>query len=265
VTLFLRARAPVAFAFAMAITFASAAVAGNGPEGARPWLGVAIEKGASGVRIKDVLADTPAAGAGLTAGDEILSVDARAVHAPEELIKAVVDSGIGTTVTVTFKRGTETKKQAVQLVAKPDELKLLQQRLLGIAAPDFDLPVVSGKAPGKLAALKGQVVLVEFWATWCPACRSSHPQLSAFAAKHAGKIAVLAVSDEDEATIKAYTSKVKPAFTVLRDAKQKVLADYAVTALPELVVIGKDGKVVHAGIGAGFYLDQALAAAEKAL
>jgi thiol-disulfide isomerase/thioredoxin len=255
----------VAFLQLVALVALVATPAHARPEGARPWLGVAIEKGKEGVRVKEVLQGTPAEGAGLKADDEILAVDARVVHAPEELIAAVVDAGIGTTVTVSFKRGAETKKQTVQLVAKPDELKLLQQRLVGAPAPGFDLPVVAGGAPGKLAALKGQVVLVEFWATWCPACRSSHPALSAFAKKNAGKIAVLAVSDEDEATIKGYTDKVRPDFTVVRDAKQKTLADYFVTALPELVVIGKDGKVVHAGIGAGFYLDEALAAAEKAL
>src|SRR4051794_27405614 len=98
---------------------------------AKPWLGVAIEKGESGVLIKDVLAGTPAENAGLKAGDQIVAVGGKPVHLPEELIKAVQTQGVGRDVEVKWLHGKTTVVQTVKLVARPDELAVLKKQLEG--------------------------------------------------------------------------------------------------------------------------------------
>ena len=235
------------------------------PPAARPWLGVAVEAAPQGVLIKEALAGTPSQAAGLQAGDVIEAIGDQVLKTPQELIKAVQNQGVGTTVVLKVRRGTELLSMAVKLVARPDELAMIKQQLEGKSAPGFDLKVIRGSAPGKLAALTGRVVIVEFWATWCPACRSTHPRLSDFAKQHQGQVAVLAISDEEERVLKAYADTLQADFTVLMDRGGQVSSAYRVAAIPELLVIDQTGKVAFATIGAGSYLDEALAAAAKLL
>lgn len=235
-------------------------------EAAKPWLGVAIDQGSKGVLVKDVIADTPAAQVDLRKGDEITAIDDIRVKGPEELIKAVQAQGVGNKVTVHYLRDGKPSSKPVQLVARPDQLELLKQKLVGKPVPPFDLKVIAGPDGGKLEALKGKVVILEFWATWCPACRATHAELSTFAAKHRGDgLAVLAVSDEDEATLNAYAKQFKPDFTILQDTAQVTHKDWLVSAIPELAVIDRKGNVTFVTIGGGVYLDQVMREAEKAL
>jgi thiol-disulfide isomerase/thioredoxin len=232
---------------------------------AKPWLGVAIDQGKNGVLVKDVLKGTPAEQYGLKAGDEITAINKLKVAVPQELIKAVQASGVGNTVVVHYMRGGKAREQKVQLVAKPDELELLKQQLVGKPAPDFSLQTVDGHAPAQLKVLKGQNVVIEFWATWCPACVASHKRLSEFAAANSGKVHVLAVSDEEHATIAGYLKGKNFAFTTVRDGDQKMQGAYKVSAIPQFIMIDKSGTVVDATIGGGTYLEEFLTAAQKRL
>jgi cytochrome c biogenesis protein CcmG/thiol:disulfide interchange protein DsbE len=231
-------------------------------EQAKPWLGVAIDAGKSGVLIKEIIPGTPAEEYGLKAGDEILAVDGAPVKAPAELIKAVQSKGVGVTVTVRYDRAGKQDEKKVKLVARPDQLELVQKALVGKPAPAFSLEVVSGKEPGSLEKLKGRPVLVEFWATWCPACRSTHERLSALA-REEKDLAILAISDEDLPDIQGYVQKVKPAFTVLRDGAHATQGKWMVSAIPMVVAIDRKGDVAFATIGGGSYLEEAIAAAKK--
>jgi cytochrome c biogenesis protein CcmG/thiol:disulfide interchange protein DsbE len=240
------------------------ALPGSGFVQAKPWLGVAIGAGDKGVLVNDVLEGAPAKAAGLLPGDQITAIDDIAVKAPDELIKAVQAQGVGNTVVVHFLRGAKTDTRRVKLVARPDELALLQSRLVGKPAPAFDLKVVRGGGPGSSAALKGKVAVVEFWATWCPACRSTHARLSGWAKEHRKDVTVVAISDEEEADVKAYADLVKPNFTIRIDPTHKTPGDWMVSAIPQIAVVDRKGIVTFATVGAGEYVEEALAAAEKA-
>ena len=226
---------------------------------AKPWLGVRIETAKApetGVLIREVIKGTPADDAGLKKDDRVQSIDQHAVASAEDFITTVQSKGVGSTVDLDFLRDGKAVKKSIKLVTRPDQLALVQQTLVGKLAPAFDLPLISGPGPSSTAALKGRVTVVEFWATWCPACRSTHTALSSFAKRHPKDVFVLAISDESRDELLAYSKALKPEFTILQDKDHEVNSAWMVAAIPQLAVIDRTGKIVFATIGGGAYLDQ---------
>jgi thiol-disulfide isomerase/thioredoxin len=215
---------------------------------ARPWMGVVIEPGKVGVRLTDVYEGTPAFKAGLKKHDEVLAIDGFAVKQTGELINRVSEKGVGQSVTLRVLREKKELTVTLALEAKPDELKLLRDALLNKPAPAFD---VGGAT---LASMKGQVVVVEFWATWCGPCRTSMPRLGEWQKKYAAKgLRVIGITDEKAETIAQFVAQKKPGYTVGSDAKAK--ETYRVPVIPMMVVIDRAGIVRHVEIGGGNKLD----------
>jgi len=120
------------------------------------------------------------------------------------------------------------------------------------AAPDFTLQDVSGKNV-RLADLKGRVVLLEFWATWCPPCRSEIPTLERLHTQYSGKgLTILAVSlDEggwDE--VKAFAAERKITYTVLRGT-EGISTLYKIRLIPAMFLIDKEGNIRKQYMGGG--------------
>ena len=121
-----------------------------------------------------------------------------------------------------------------------------------IAAPDFTLEDMDGESY-KLHDYRGKVVLVNFWATWCPPCRKEMPALEALYKKLDGdSFAVLAVNQwEDPDHVFAYTGELNvfPTFPILFDPESKISADYGVKGLPTSFLIDKEGRLAYRAIG----------------
>jgi cytochrome c biogenesis protein CcmG/thiol:disulfide interchange protein DsbE len=239
------------------VAIAQQSVAPKPARAGRPWLGIAIDQGKKGVLIKGVMPKTPAEGAGFAVGDELLTIDKKIVKEPSELIAIIQSTGFGQAVSVELLRNGKTIKKTLKLVVKPDELQLLRDRLVGKEAPSFSLEVIKGKESGDSKKLAGRVAVIEFWATWCPACRATHPRLSEFALANPS-IAVLAISDEETSALSAYVKQIDPKFTVLRDAEAKTPAEWMASAIPMISIIGKDGQVKFVSVGAGEATEEAL-------
>ena len=120
----------------------------------------------------------------------------------------------------------------------------------GKPAPDFTLDSLEGKSVS-LASLKGKVVILDFWATWCGPCRKGLPVLMDIAKKRADDGVVLWSVDmrEQPAQVKAFLEKSNWDLPVLMDRDGKVGTKYGVGGIPHTVIIGPDGKIVSVEIG----------------
>ena len=120
------------------------------------------------------------------------------------------------------------------------------------AAPDFTLQDMDGESY-KLHDYHGKVVLINFWATWCPPCRKEMPALEALYKKLGGEtFAVLAVNQwEDPDHVFAYTGELNvfPTFPILFDPESKISADYGVKGLPTSFLIDKKGRLAYRAVG----------------
>lgn len=94
------------------------------------------------------------------------------------------------------------------------------------------------------AALEGQVVVLEFWATWCEPCLSVIPHLNELARKFQGRVQFIAVTDEGEATVRAFLEGQPVEAWIGIDADESMFIDYSVPHIPYMVVVGRDGRVV---------------------
>ncbi|GAB4501711.1 MAG: TlpA disulfide reductase family protein [Anaerolineales bacterium] len=129
----------------------------------------------------------------------------------------------------------------------------------GFTAPAVELPDLNGN-PVRLADLRGQVVLLNIWATWCPPCRAEMPAIQrAYEAYRAQGFTVLAVNStvqDDAAKIAPFLAEYGLSFPVLLDEKGLVTRTYQINSLPTSFFIGRDGLIREVIVGGP--MDEAL-------
>lgn len=243
-------------------------------QSAKPWLGVRIDEGQTGVLVEGALPDTPASKSGIQALDEIIKIDDIRTRTPRELIQAVTSKGIGHSVRVEFIRDNKKLVKTITLVGRPDMLNIAKKALLGKEAPAFKASVIKGLDSKKIdiSQFKGELVLLDFWATWCPACIRSYPRVIEFARKYK-KIKIIAISNEPRKVIKKFLDKNPRQIRGLKDSgivyvqsdkgKEDIGAKYYSSSIPMFVLINKKGKVEDLTIGGGVMLEALLNKATK--
>src|SRR6202795_89987 len=114
--------------------------------------------------------------------------------------------------------------------------------------PEFALKDLSGKT-WTFSELRGKVVLVNFWATWCPPCRKEMPDLETLYGRFGSKgLVVLGISDEEAAKVEPFIRERKVSFPVLLDPGRKVNEMFAVEGIPKSFVYDREGKLVAQSI-----------------
>jgi peroxiredoxin len=119
----------------------------------------------------------------------------------------------------------------------------------------------------RLADYKGRVVIVNFWATWCPPCRAEMPSMQrAWEALRDEGVVMLAVDvGEDEETIFTFTANYPVEFPLLMDRDSKTTTDWPVVGLPTTFIVDKDGHLVFRAVGGREWDDPELIKAIRAL
>lgn len=113
---------------------------------------------------------------------------------------------------------------------------------------DFTLSDLDGRKWTR-KALIGKVVVVNFWATWCPPCRKEMPDLDALYRKFKDQgLIVLAISDEDEVKVRAFLKTRSVSYPVMLDKGRQVNELYRVEGIPKTYIYGRDGKLVTESI-----------------
>ena len=147
------------------------------------------------------------------------------------------------------------QRRAVLLAAAACCMPALATVSPGVIAPDFTLRTLDGPNL-RLQEQRGQVVLVNFWATWCGPCRQEMPHLARLYDKYrASGFVLLGVSVDDDAKKAAdLAARLGLKFPVSFDTDKKVSRLYDLSAMPSTVLIDREGRVrhVHRGYHEGY-------------
>ena len=113
---------------------------------------------------------------------------------------------------------------------------------------NFTLTDLSGKS-WTLRDLRGKVVMLNFWATWCPPCRKEMPDLEALHVRFAPQgLVVLGISDEDAGKVKPFIEQQKISYPVLLDPGRKVTELFQIDGIPKTFIYDREGKIVAQSI-----------------
>lgn len=133
----------------------------------------------------------------------------------------------------------------------------------GTPAPAFELSPVGGGPSLGVEQLRGKVVLLNFWATWCKPCEDEMPAMERLYRSLAGTdFELVAVSvDDDEAAVDAFVNRLGLSFPILMDPSKKVAIAYQAFRFPESLLVGRDGVILERYVGpkdwdADAYLDR---------
>jgi len=121
----------------------------------------------------------------------------------------------------------------------------------GRPAPAFALPRLGGGEPLELASLRGNVVLLNFWATWCKPCEDEMPAMERLYQSLRGQgFELVAVSvDTGDQEVEAFRERLGLSFPILRDPDREVANRYQSPRFPESWLVGRDGVLVARFIG----------------
>ncbi len=118
-----------------------------------------------------------------------------------------------------------------------------------VLAPDFELVNLSGETVA-LSDFRGKAVLVNFWATWCPPCRSEMPLIDSFAEKHEEDLVVLAVNaGESESDVRSFVETHSLDFEFLLDPDNSIVKLYRINGFPTSLFIDEKGFLQGTHIG----------------
>ena len=123
---------------------------------------------------------------------------------------------------------------------------------VGSQAPDFHAINLATGDTVSLADYRGEVVLLNLWATWCAPCRHEMPSMERLHAELADdglKIVAVSVDQIGSDGVLAFAEELGLTFDILHDQSGETEVKYQTTGLPETVILDRDGKIVHKAIG----------------
>jgi cytochrome c biogenesis protein CcmG, thiol:disulfide interchange protein DsbE len=120
--------------------------------------------------------------------------------------------------------------------------------LTGSRAANFSLKTLEGE-PVALEQTRGKVVVLDFWATWCPPCREELPYVEKLRTEFAEQVQFFGINDEESGTVKDFVRKHAYGMAVLMDGKRQVHRQYGVSSIPTMLIIDRQGVIREHFIG----------------
>jgi peroxiredoxin len=194
---------------------------------------------------------SPAAKAGVLGGDVIVRLDNDAVEQPSDVVQWVSRRPSGTRVGLMIKRRKADRLIGVRLGAYPEGDELVRMAFIDRPAPAFELlKTAQGNITPTLAAQRGKVLVVEFWAPWCVACRALIPHMNQWHAQYAARgLRVLGITNERVARASMVARQLGMDFPVLADETGKTTRAYHARAVPMVLIIDRSGTVRDIMVG----------------
>lgn len=230
----------------------------------KAWLGISFEDVAApdlpsafahphaegAVKVLQVFPKSAAALGGIQEGDFLLAINGAALRGRSTLLDSVRAHGVGDVMAVRLGRDGRVLDLKMALSPRPEDMRALSQALIGGLAPSLHGTFYQGEA-ASLEALRGKVVLLDFWATWCGPCRMTLPALDALSREYGDQgLVVIGVSNENQSELDAFQRKAALGYPLVRDPEGRTQRAYQAFAYPTLALIGKDGKVARIETGA---------------
>lgn len=229
------------------------AKAGEGaPRAQRGWLGIVMDEEPGGrVVIRDVLDGSPAQQGKLRAGDVLKRVNGTPVRSAHETAREVGKSGAGVVVRVTIDRGGKEREVPVRLAPFPTGEELLRAQHVGKPAPALrGLRSLMGTRGPELSDYRGKVLVLDFWASWCIACRVTSMHMNRWHERYAAQgLHVLGVASEPSEAAARGARRFDIRYDACADPDTETASAYHVRELPSVIVVDRQGIVRDVATG----------------
>ena len=174
----------------------------------------------------------------------MLAADGVSVDEPKQLVARVAIVGPGNPISLKVRHAGAERTLSATLAAFPGPDGVLRLDKLNTFAPPWKVTPAAGSVPANLQALRGHVVLLDFWASWCAPCRMMSPQLSRWQSQFGAQgLAVVGLTSDPVDRGRAQGAQaLDMRYSVASDTGDVTASAYGVRALPTFFVIDKRGR-----------------------